>query len=246
MKRLAMFVVWAFALALPACSDRPTARETPSAPESIPEPIDPKYKEVSSLPVGLEVVHSPARSKAQRGGPSGDRYTWVYHTTVRALKEPVRIIEFGAFVRQGNRWAFTTHTGEPFTPDDFAEWYSCPGARLLPGKEYTDPSNWGGGNEIRAASVLWYFIGLDERGRKVKGEAVVEELAQLERWPGPGTGPLLRIRAARCSQSNARSLTRRAWLAWPPGRLECRVECAGTAVAGKEPPIETDRRGPLT
>jgi hypothetical protein len=69
------------------------------------------------------------------------------------------------------------YTGNPFTNEDFAEWYSCPQAKLRSGQTYVDPSNWSGDDTLRSAKALWYFIAVTQDGKRVKGEAVIEVLA---------------------------------------------------------------------
>jgi hypothetical protein len=142
-------------------------------------PVDPKFKEISGLPVGLAVTHSPSKAKAQPGGPSGAQYTWVYTTSVRSLQGTVRITEFGAFVRHDKRWVFSTYTGRPFTPKDFEDWYSCPAARVTPGQTFTDPNNWSGSHQLRPSRTLWYFVGVDQSGARVQGTAELQELPEI-------------------------------------------------------------------
>ena len=152
------------------CSERP-GNMRPS--------LDPKFQEVSALPVGLQVTHSPNPVKAQLGGRSGNRYTWVFKTSVWTVGEPVTITEFGAFAWHKGRWVSATFTGKPFTPEDFADWYSCPGAKIA-GDTYSDPANWGGDSVLRDGKALWYFVGTTPDGKKVKGEAIIEKLSQIE------------------------------------------------------------------
>jgi hypothetical protein len=141
--------------------------------------MDPKEKQLASLPVGIEVSHDPNPAKAQIGGRSGEKYTWMFTTTVRTLGPAVTIEEFGSFAWHDGRWVFSNFTGEPFTTADFADWYSCPGGRLEPQRAYADPSNWSGNRELNAGRMKFYYIGLDDAGRRVKGEAISEQAAEL-------------------------------------------------------------------
>ena len=140
---------------------------------------DPKLEELDSLPAGLEVLHAPDPAKAQEGLQTGYRYTLVYETAVRSLGGPVRIEEFGSFDWQEDRWVFSNVTGEPFKAQQFAEWYSCPEATVTEIQTCADPSNWTGRSALVAGRMLWYFIGVDAQGRRVKGQAVAEQLAEL-------------------------------------------------------------------
>jgi hypothetical protein len=140
---------------------------------------DPKLEELDSLPVGLEILHAPDPAKAQEGLRTGYRYTWVYETAVRSLSGTVRIEEFGSFGWQEDRWVFSNFTGEPFNGQQFAEWYSCPNATVTETHTCADPSNWTGRSALVAGRMLWYFIGVDAQGRRVKGQAVAEQLAKI-------------------------------------------------------------------
>lgn len=138
-----------------------------------------KAQELETLPVGLEVRHTPNPVKAMKEGPSKRSFTWVYETEIRSSGGSVKIEEFGSLYRHGDAWVFSTTTGKPFTAEDFAEWYSCPEGLIRPNQKCTDPSNWSGNDDLSAQIVKWYYIGTDEKGRRVKGEAIVEELPEL-------------------------------------------------------------------
>jgi hypothetical protein len=143
-------------------------------------PADPRLKELAPLAVGLEVTHKPNPVRAHRGGRSGCKYTWLFETTVRSAAGAVTINEFGVFSWVDSKWVFANYTGKPFAREHFADWYSCPNATVTPGQEYSDPTNWGGNEVLQEGRMKWYFIGTDENGNRVKGEAVIEELAELD------------------------------------------------------------------
>ena len=142
-------------------------------------PVDPKERELAALPVGMEVTHAPDPVRAQQGGRSGRKYTWLHGTTVKSTAGRLVVQEFGAFSWHDGRWVFNTITGKPFTAQDFAEWYSCPGAVLEPSRGYTDPDNYSGGDDLVAHKSKWYFIAMNDKGERVKGEAVIEGLPQV-------------------------------------------------------------------
>lgn len=136
---------------------------------------------MSSFPIGIEVTHHPDPVRARRGGRSGSPFTWQFATSVRTLHEPLAVIQFGAMVLCSGEWVPRTYTGKPFTPNDFAEWYSCPGATLIPGQTYTDPCNWYGSNQLRIAHrTKWYYIAQTAQGKQVRGEAEITSLPELE------------------------------------------------------------------
>jgi len=143
-------------------------------------PSDAKYQEIALLPVGLEVIHTPKIIKAMRGGRSGHKYTWLIKTTIRSKVGPVTITEFGGFVSVNGRWVFSNLTGKPFTADNFAEWYNCSEAKLAEGRSYTDENNWGGGDFLVASKGLWYFIAVTPDGKRFKGEAELEQVAEVD------------------------------------------------------------------
>jgi hypothetical protein len=138
-----------------------------------------KLDELASLPVSLRVVHTPEKVRAEAGGRSGRAYTWNYKTSVTSTNGSFVIKEFGSFVWRNDKWVFANFTGKPFTSKDFADWYSCPEARLTEGKEFTDSSNWSSGDVLRAGKMKWYFIGTSSDGRTIKGEAIVETVAEV-------------------------------------------------------------------
>ena len=140
-----------------------------------------KLDELAKLPFGLKVVHTPDKVRAEAGGPSGRAYTWTYKTSVTSTNGSVVVKEFGSFVWHNGKWVFANFTGKPFTSGDFADWYSCPGAKLLEGQEVSDSSNWSGGDVLRGGKMKWYFIGTTSDGRTVKGEAVVETLPEASK-----------------------------------------------------------------
>lgn len=145
-----------------------------------PRPLTPE--ELDKLPEGIKVVHEPKVALATLTGKSERRgkYTWWHKTTVSAIESEVRIVAFGGFVWEGGKWVFRSLTGKPYTENNFAEWYSCPKAVMKPRKFYTDPTNWSSDPELRAGKTRWFFIGIDAKGKRVKGEAVIELRAEID------------------------------------------------------------------
>lgn len=146
---------------------------------------DPKpttIEELDKLPVGLKVVHDPNPARATETGGSERRrkYTWWFKTTITPTDSDVKIIEFGTYAWHGGKWVFTNFSGKAFSPKDFAEWYSCPDAAVKKGKAYTDPTNWASAQELAAGKARWYYVGVDAKGRRVKGEAVIEQKGELD------------------------------------------------------------------
>ncbi len=159
------------------------SRHTPNLPRDISMEKD---RQLAELPAGLSVVHVPNPVSAQRGGRSGRQYTWLHRTTVTAANDTVRITEFGAFVSSNGRWVFSTFARRPFTPSEFAEWYGCPDALIVPSRICSDSVNWTGADFLRSSRTRWYYIGVTPAGRRVKGEAIVDELASVDTTRAPG------------------------------------------------------------
>jgi hypothetical protein len=149
--------------------------KTPDASTSSGKP-----PELGGIAVGLRVEHTPNPVPAVLGDRSGLKYTWVHRTTVTALHDDVTITEFGAFVWHNGQWVFSTIYDRPFNTKEFAEWYSCPAARIAKGRSFSDPHNYTGGPVLLASKTKWYFIGRNSKGQQVKGEAVVEHDALVK------------------------------------------------------------------
>jgi hypothetical protein len=155
------------------CNDKPTG-------VSRREEGDAKFASVMALPNGLEVTHVPDKVYAEKGGISRRAYTWRHKTSVRSTAGDLTVVEFGAFVLVNGRWTFGTVTGKPFTPNDFANWYSCPDAQLKNGQAYTDPQNWTAGDSLYATSNRWYYIAKNLKGEQFKGIAQIDTIAQVK------------------------------------------------------------------
>lgn len=131
------------------------------------------YEQLARIPLGLRVAHVPNPVKPQKGGSSGNAYTWTFKTSVSALKQAVRITEFYGCSKVDGKWVPSNYTGKAFSNKDFAEWYSCPDGLLKPGKIYSDSNNWSGNDSGKGSSDLWVFVGITPDGKKVRGEAEV-------------------------------------------------------------------------
>jgi hypothetical protein len=169
----ALLLVFTLILWLPACDSDPHPSCSAAAGSALLE-------DAADYPIGIEVIHSPDSAAAIEGGPSGRAYSWVYQTTVRTLGGPIRVTEFGGYHLAGDRWIFGNYTGEPFTEEHFIAWYSGIDSCLRPGHTYTDRRNWSGSSTSHPGRAKWVFVGLDVKGRPVKGEAVVELLGHID------------------------------------------------------------------
>ena len=152
------------------------------------EPAIRSVTDLERIPVGIKVVQSPEMAKAVKKLPVDGRrgeYSWVYRTEVTALDKDLTIVEFGAFHWDGAEWQLgPTSNGTPYGTKEFAEWYSCEDGVLKKGQSASDPVNWNSLDELVPGKAKWFFIGMDETGKKYRGDAVVEFAPELgERSP---------------------------------------------------------------
>jgi WD40 repeat protein len=132
-------------------------------------------EEATTTSTQLEVTQNPNPAKFQPGGASGGAYTCAFKTSVKAVGAGVRIEKFGVYYWENNQWVHSTsNNGQPWPPEDFADWYSCPGAYIGPGQECSDPNNWTGADTPYLSKGKWYYVGVDDTGNEVQGEAVIE------------------------------------------------------------------------
>jgi len=140
-----------------------------------------KLRMLASLPIGIKITHFPNPARARLGGRSGFNFTWPYSTSVQTIGGSVKIEEFGAFAWEKGQWVFSNFTGKPYSAVDFADWYSCPNATLLPGRVCSDAHNWSGRRALELGKTMWYFIAVNAKGKRVKGEAVIQHLPAFGR-----------------------------------------------------------------
>ncbi len=170
-------LAWLLLVCMIGCSDRQSSPSRSRASSSGP------VAELEALPVGLEVVHTPARVENPRQGDkrSGWAYQWVFGTEVRAIERPLTIAQFGILAWDGENWILppdqTKYNAGILGQAEFTEWYECPTGRIEPGKPAVDPKNWAGSHTRSSFKQKWFFIGVDSKGQRYKGEAVVELVA---------------------------------------------------------------------
>jgi hypothetical protein len=123
----------------------------------------------------IKVTHNPNPAKFLPGGASESAYTCAYKSSVMAIGTGVRIEKFGMYFWENNQWVHSTsNNGQPWSAQDFADWYSCPGSYIKAGQEYSDPNNWSGTDAPSLTKGKWYYAGVDDNGNDVQGEAVIE------------------------------------------------------------------------
>ncbi|MEO1054945.1 MAG: hypothetical protein AAFX87_30205 [Bacteroidota bacterium] len=139
---------------------------------------------ISKLPVGIEVKHSAKRVYAvpNKDLKRGGKFKWKYQTSVKALNEDLKIIEFGGFILEGNQWVEKNLGQRPFNNNEFQEWYKCPDGLLKKDVYFTDANNWGTSNELTGSrtSNLWYYIGANAEGQKFVGYGEIVTIGRLK------------------------------------------------------------------
>ncbi|MCC6573236.1 MAG: hypothetical protein IT462_05535 [Planctomycetes bacterium] len=141
----------------------------------------PFWPALAKIRPGLEVWHDPNPVRA-RPGKKDEAYKliWSFKTVVCCPTQHAHLLEFGCLQLVGKQWTLTTCTGQPFTSQDFEEWYRCPKSVLQPGVEYADPSNWHAGSEISdVREGLWYFVARLGTGELIKGESLARMAAEM-------------------------------------------------------------------
>src|SRR5262249_46522649 len=146
----------------PTSPNRPTPKpDVAKKPQTPPQPKQPAanqgdqiLKELEKLPVGIKVVHTPAKLKASKNDGSKTNidkkwtFEWSYKTTVSPVDKAMDIVVFGQCEWIDGKWSMPTDSDEHDVilggGREFAEWYNCPKGRLDPGKEAVDPINWSG------------------------------------------------------------------------------------------------------
>lgn len=141
------------------------------------------------LPMGLIVRHLPAQVQAlPQEDEAGKHWRWEFRTAVSAMAEST-IVGFAAFRWDGERWLPRRADNAFFTAGDFAEWYEAPEGRVPAGQECGDATNFCVSAELVAERVKWVYVAQTSSGRRVKGEAVVELLAEVEEHSGEPQTP---------------------------------------------------------
>jgi len=136
---------------------------------------------LKNIPDGIEVKNDPETVYASKTKQDSTMYYWYYKTTVKAVKEDIEITEFGSYTRILNHWEFGTVTGKPFEQKDFADWYKCKKGKMKKGKEYTDKDNWNRWPTLQKGKILWYYIGVNDKGEKFKGTATVNCMPEMKK-----------------------------------------------------------------
>jgi hypothetical protein len=129
----------------------------------------------------MEVIHSPSKVRSPVGPNSkGWAYQWHFRTEVRAIDRSLTVEKFGICAWDGAKWILPSNTRRYnagiLGQTEFKAWYSCPSARIEPGKSAIDAENWAGSHTRGSFRQKWFYIAANKDGKRFKGEAVVELL----------------------------------------------------------------------
>jgi len=138
------------------------------------------------IPTGLEVKHSDTIVYAiinEKDPDKYGKYKWHFETTVTAISEDLKIVEFGAYLWLDNEWVLRTIYDRPFNQVEFEKWYSCESALLKKGQSCTDKNNWSKAHRLEGqkTKALWYFIGVNANDDKFKGTAEITTIGELKK-----------------------------------------------------------------
>ena len=135
----------------------------------------PSTSEPNSSNSQLQVAHNPNPSKFIPGGISSREFTCYFQTTVEAAGAGIHIVTFGMdTVIDDDQVLDQAAASGPWSADEFADWYDCPGAFIPAGGACTDENNWLGSDKGVPFVGIWYYRGVDEQGKLVSGEAEIE------------------------------------------------------------------------
>ena len=135
--------------------------------------------ELEQLPIGMDVVHIPATVSGPTAGiETGWSHSWVFRTEVESRGEKLKIQLFGILAWDGEEWVLPSnqkkYNSGVLDGKTFAEWYGIPDGTISPVAPAVDDQNWAGSHNRQGFKQKWFFIGVDESGKKWKGEGVVE------------------------------------------------------------------------
>jgi hypothetical protein len=134
--------------------------------------------ELEKLPTGLKVVHSPSEVRGPNEGlNTGWRFSWSFRTEVHAIEKRIKIVQFGIAAWDGFQWVLPLSQNEynngVLDAKTFEQWYGKDAGIIVPGDPAIDPQNWAGSHLLKDFKQKWFFIGVDETGKKWKGEGIV-------------------------------------------------------------------------
>lgn len=141
-------------------------------------------QELSEIPVGIQVTHTPLRVVGPHQGPNKNDWTyrWIFKTEVRPIDRDITITHFGILAWDGSDWVLDGAQKEfnsgILEQNVFLEWYGLQSSTIGPQSLAVDEQNWAGSMKRAPFKQKWFFVGKDASGAQFKGEGVVEFLVQ--------------------------------------------------------------------
>ncbi len=137
------------------------------------KPLPEKLLEIDNI---LMVNHFPDVVHPFQDEKDTTLYNWKHTTSVLSLEEDVIITEFGAYIFYDDKWNERVVYG----PKEMDKFFGTKKARLKKGQPYTFNDNWRAGTKVFGGWAMWYFVGLDEEGKKICGYAMLETTDQIQ------------------------------------------------------------------
>lgn len=164
-----------------SCTEQNNNVDTINISESITNDAKNIPDAIKDIPVGIYVINEPDTIYAELNKKPESKYIWKHTTTLKALKNDLKIIEFGTYNFKNSKWVLGNYTKKPFTIENFDKWYCliknglitfdfCKNGKIIKGQEYIDASNYSIRNDTLVnRNGLWYYIGIDTTGKKFMG-----------------------------------------------------------------------------
>ena len=136
---------------------------------------------IKDLPIEIEVKNEPDTIFAEINTKGRKKYIWKHTTTIKAITNDLKILEFGTYNFKNGIWVLGDSTKKPYTSNDFDKWYCrkkngiitfdfCKEGYISKNVEYIDPSNFCVRKDtLVSRNGLWYYIAVDPKGKKVMG-----------------------------------------------------------------------------
>ena len=154
-----------------------TAGETSGAgvvygnPGEVPLPAD----KFAGMREALVWSHFPNPVRASKDPDQPGTYFWKHNSAVISETEDVTIEEAGSFIYYNDRWNLRV----AFTPEQFAELFSCPDAVMKAGQPYTWNDNWRTDARLYGGWACYYAIGTTADGERVYGAGPIETAGEF-------------------------------------------------------------------
>lgn len=146
---------------------------------------------IKDLPIGISVWNQPDSIYAEIQKDSG-KYIWKHATYIKSLVDSLSIVEFGTYNYKEKGWELGNLTQKPYSFENFDKWYMKKSKDILTWEHpekglilkdevFVDPSNFCVRNiNLVERKGLWYFIGVDKKGKKWAGYGTYVTIPSLK------------------------------------------------------------------